>query len=194
MADKYTDNIMRVIRFIQKENCSNQLFKYPYKDPNGFFLEKRTVAIYGNNSLIDACWFKDCGAEEVLINPSYEEMTKAKVGVVMPNGGIGYYEVLDYYIITLQKMICSMKSKHNYKHIIVILPPRADEYSCELSRMAHYAVLGLIKGLGKMYAQNGLFVNGIILNNENPLKYLKERIVYLASDNSCNTVGQIFKL
>ncbi len=185
---------MKSIYLYQKEYCTDDLFKYPCKDPNGKHLERRTVAIYDNNSMIDSDWFKDCGAADVLINPSDDEMTKAKIAVLMPNDGKDYYEVLDYYIHTLQKLVRSMKSKHNFKHIIVVLPPKSDEYSIELPRMAHYAVYGLIKGLGKMFAQNSLFVNGIILNDKNPLKYLKERIIYLASDNSCNTVGQVFKL
>ena len=167
---------------------------YPCKDPNGKHLERRIVAIYDKNSIIAPDWFKDCGAADILINPSDEEMAKAKVAVVMPDDGKDYYEVLDYYIHILQKLVRSMKSKHNFKHIVVVLPPKSDEYSSELVRMAHYSVYGLIKGLGKMYAQHCLFVNGIILNDEDPLKYLKERVIYLASDNSCNTVGQVFKL
>ena len=117
-----------------------------------------------------------------------------QIAVVMPNNGHDYYEVLDYYIHTLQKLVLSMKSKHNFKHLIVVLPPKSDEYSTELPKMAHYSIYGLIKGLGKMYAPYSLLVNGIILNENDPIKNLQERILYLASDNSCNTVGQIFKL
>lgn len=185
---------MKSIYLYQKDYCPDALFKYPCKDPNGKHLERRTVAIYDKNSIIDSEWFKNCGAADVLINPSDEEMANAKIAVVMPNDGKDYYEVLDYYIHTLQKLVRSMKSKHNFKHIIVVLPANSDEYSIELSRMAHYSVYGLIKGLGKIYAQNSLFVNGIILNQDDPLKFLQDHVVYLASDNSCNTVGQIFKL
>ena len=179
--------------FVKNESCSDHLFKYPCKDPNSRYLAKRTVVVYDNSSIVKAEWFTELGAE-VLINPSDDEMSKAKIAVVMPNNGNGYYEVLDYYIQTLQKLVSSMKSKHNFKHIIVVLPAKSDEYSTELSHMAHYAVYGLVKGLGKTYAKNSLFINGIILNEKDPLKFLQERLVYLASDNSCNTVGQIFKL
>ena len=156
-------------------------------------MERRTVAIYDNDSIIKPEWFSKYGAE-VLINPSDDEMAKAKIAVVMPNDGKDYYGVLDYYVHTLQKLVRSMKSKHNFKHIIVVLPPKSDEYSTDLTRMANYAIYGLIKGLGRLYAQYSLFVNGIILNEEDPLKILQERIVYLSSDNSCNTVGQVYKL
>ena len=185
---------MNSIYLFQKEYCPDDLFQYPCKDPNGKHLERRTVVIYDKNSIINSDWFKDCGAADVFINPSDEEMAKAKIAVVMPNGGKDYYDVLDYYIHTLQKLVRSMKSKHNFKHIIVVLPPKSDEYSSELVRMAHYSVYGLIKGLGKMYATHRLFINGIILDEKEPLKFLHERVVYLASDNSCNTVGQVFKL
>lgn len=194
MVVKYTDNyIMKNIYFFQNESCSDNLFKYPCKDPNSKHLEKRTVAVYDNYSIVKAEWFTELGAE-VLMNPSDDDMLKAKIAVVMPNNGKAYYEVLDYYIQILQKLVRSMKSKHNFKHIIVVLPAKSDEYSTDLSRMAHYAVYGLIKGLGKMYAPFGLTVNGIILNEEEPTKFFQERVVYLASDNSCNTIGQIFKL
>ena len=192
MGDRFIDKRMRNI-FIQLDTCSNHLFKYPCKDPNGKHLEKRTVAIYGSDSVVQPGWFTEYGAE-VIVNPSDEEMNKAKIAVLMPNYGQDYYEVLDYYVHHLQKLVRSMKDMHNFKHIIVVLPARSDEYSTELPRMAYYAVYGLIKGLGKTYAKNSLFINGIILNEEDPQKFLKDRVVYLSSDNSCNMVGQIFKL
>lgn len=185
---------MKSVYLYQKEYCPDDLFKYPCKDPNGKHLERRTVVIYDNKSMIDPDWFYDCGAADVMINPGDEEMAKAKIAVVMPNDGKDYYGVLDYYVHTLQKLVRSMKSKHNFKHIIVVLPAKSDEYSSELTRMAYYAVYGLIKGLGKMYAANRLLVNGVILDESEPLRFLRERVVYLASDNSCNTVGQVFKL
>lgn len=193
MAGKFTDSRMKSIYFFQKETCSDNLFKYPCKDPNDKHLERRTVAIYDNGSVIKPEWFTEYGAR-VVVNPSDDEMAKAKIAVLMPNFGKDYYGVLDYYVRHLQKLVRSMKDKHNFKHIIVVLPPKSDEYCTELSRMAHYAVYGLTKGLGKTYAKKSLFVNGIILNEEDPRKFLQERLVYLASDNSCNTVGQVFKL
>lgn len=179
--------------FLKEESFSDSLFLYPYKDPNGSCLEKRVVAIYDKRSIIKEQWFSAKGADTML-NPSDDFMEKAKIAVIMPNYGEDYYEVLDYYIALLQKLVRSMKRKHNFKHIVVVLPPRSDEYCTDYSGIAHYAVYGLIKGLGKKYAPYGLIVNGIILNEEDPTKHLQERILYLASDNSCNTIGQIFKL
>lgn len=193
MVVRFIDKSMKSIYFFQKDTCRDHLFEYPCKDPNSKHLGKRTVAIYDSGSVVKPEWFTEYGAE-VITNPSDEDMIKAKIAVLMPNYGKDYYEVVDYYVLHLQKLVRSMKNKHNFKHIIVVLPPKSDEYSTELTRMAHYAVFGLIKGLGKIYAKNSLFVNGIILCAEDSLKFLQERLVYLASDNSCNTVGQIFKL
>lgn len=192
MGGRFIDKRMKSF-FIQLDTCSNHLFKYPCKNPNGKHLENRTVVIYDNEFIVKAGWFREYGADTI-VNPNDEEYKQAKIAVVMPNNGHDYYEVLDYYIHTLQKLVLSMKSKHNFKHLIVVLPPKSDEYSTELPKMAHYSIYGLIKGLGKMYAPYSLFVNGIILNEDDPIKNLQERILYLASDNSCNTVGQIFKL
>ena len=193
MDGRFTDKFMKSVYFYRKESCSNQLFQYPCKEPNSRHLEKRTVAIFDTTGIVQKEWFSDYGAN-VLVNPSDEELKKAKIAVVMPNNGTSYYDVLDYYVQLLQKLIRFLKAKHNFKHIIVVLPPKSDECCTELPRMAHYSIYGLIKGLGKTYAANSLFVNGIILNSEDPLKFLQDRMIYLASDNSCNTVGQIFKL
>lgn len=193
MVVKYTDNTMKTIQLLSRESCPDSLFTYPCKDANSKHLNKRTVVIYDHNNVIDSAWFTEYGAE-VMLNPNDDEMSKAKIAVVMPNNGTGYYEVLDYYIQTLQKLVRSMKNKHNFKHIVVVLPAHSEEYSTDYARMAHYAVYGLIKGLGKTYAVNNLYVNGIILNGSDPFRNLKDYLLYLASDNSCNTVGQIFKL
>lgn len=179
--------------YLKEDKWSDHLFRYPCKDPNSRQLENRTAAIFDTNNIIKPEWLSDFGAE-VVMNPSDDELSKAKIAIVMPNNARDYYGVLDYYIQLLQKLVRNMKSKHNFKHIIMVLPPKSDECSTELHRMALYSVYGLVKGLGKMYAQNCLYVNGIILNSEDPAKYLQDRIVYLASDNSCNTIGQVFKL
>ncbi len=184
---------MRNFYLFKSESCSDNLLKYPCREPNGLFLENRTVAIFDTFDIVNPIWFSKYGAD-VIVNPSDEEMTKAKIAVLMPNYGKDYYEVLDYYVHHLQKLVRSMKGKHNYKHVIVVLPAGADIYSTELPSLAHYAVSGLIKGLGKLYAPFNLYVNGIILNESDTQKYLQEYILYLASDNSCNTVGQIIKL
>ena len=193
MAVRFTDKRMRSVYFFYNDSCSDHLFRYPCKDPNSKHLEKRIVAIFDKSSTIRPEWFTKYGAD-VIVNPSDDELKKVKIVVVMPNNATGYYDILDYYVHLLQKVVRLLKTKHNYKHIIVVLPADSDEYSTELSRMAYYAVYGLVKGLGKLYAPYSLFVNGVILNRTNPTNNLEGRITYLASDNSCNTIGQIFKL
>lgn len=187
---------MKRIDFCVKESCSDALFSYPCVDANSKHLSKRITSIYGEDRIIQNDWIKELGGT---IAETEEEKAKAKIAIVCPNkisklGEDLYYEVLDYYIETLQFLVSNMKSKHNFKHIVVILPSKSDETSTEFDRMAYYAIYGLVKGLGKTYAQYNLYVNGIILNSLDPNLYLKERIQYLISDNSCNTVGQIFKL
>lgn len=193
MEARFTDSDMKNIFFFKKDFCQDHLFTYPCKDSNSKYLEKQTVAIFDDSSTIQSEWFIKNGAE-VLLNPSNGVMTKVKIAVVMPNKCKDYYGVLDYYIHLLQKLVNSMKSKHEFRHLIVVLPAKSDECCTEFARMAHYAIYGLIKGLGKMYAPYGLLVNGLILNEIDITKNLEEWILYLASDNSCNTVGQVFKL
>lgn len=184
--------------FFSKEVCSENLLVYPCKDPNDVPLAKRVVAIYDDGEIVDDIWFSELGAK-VYRNPNDEECKKAKIAILAPFHVDGkeetnYYQVLDYYIQKLQYLIKMMKNKHNFKHIIVLLPSHSDECSSKYHRMAYYAIFGLIKGLGKIYASKALFVNGIILNPVESQRNLKERIQYLSCDNSCNTVGQIFKL
>ena len=78
--------------------------------------------------------------------------------------------------------------------IAFVLPPYADEYSCELDRMAYYAITGLVAGLGKMYAPRSIFVNSVILNDDLDIFLVSDWIAYLVSDNSNNIVGQNIKL
>ena len=189
---------MKSFHLFHKEVCPEELLVYPCKDANIKPLVRRTASIFTSEPLVQAEWMKELGAE-VFVNPSDDEVTKTKIAIVLPNeitqtDESAYYEVLDYYFLILQKLVHLMKDKHNFKHIIVLLPAHSNEFSTSYSRMAYYAIYGLIQGLGRLYAAKNLFVNGIIMNENNPQKNLKERIQYLSADNSCNTVGQVFIL
>ena len=81
-----------------------------------------------------------------------------------------------------------------FNHLLFVLPPYADEYSCELDRMDYYDITGLVSGLGKMYAPRSIFVNSVILNDNLDIFLVSDWIAYLVSDNSNNIVGQNIKL
>lgn len=191
---------MKNIYILKVEECSESLLTYPCKDPNSLPLDSQTVVLCDKCKIIKSEWLKELGATVYVKDElDGEKVDNCSIGIITPetfmkSGEEVFHEVLDFYISTIQVFIKHLKNLQNIKHLIVILPARSDEYSTEFSRMAYYAIYGLIRGLGKMYATNNLYVNGIILNEKDPLKNLKERIQYLASNNSCNTVGQIFKL
>ena len=183
---------------IKVDGCKDSMFDYPCVDANSNYLLGKKISIITSNEIVDPSWFEGVGAM-VLINPENKDTSFTNVGIVMPCSVIsdneeGYYQVMDYYIQTLQLFVHKQKTLPGFKHLIVVLPAKSDEYSTSLIRMAYYAVYGLVKGLGKMYGPYGLFVNGIILNENNPQKNLQDRLLLMASDNSCNIIGQVFKL
>lgn len=188
---------MKNIRFIQKEVYNDKLFDYPCINSNSRFLQNKKVCIFDTDNIVNTEWFTELGTD-VLINPDNGNVSFFNIGIVAPikantDDDKGYYQIIDYYIETLQLFIHKLKDMPGFNHIVVILPEHSDEYSTSLIQMAYYAVYGLIKGLGERYAPYGLFINGIILNKD-PRKGLQNWLFLLSSDNSNNIVGQVFKL
>lgn len=179
-----------------QDKIERQWFKYPCVDANSKFLSGKKVCVFGNAELIDTAFLSDLGAE-VLINPDNKSTSFSNIGIVLPpyitqNGEMLYFEILDYYIQSLKLLIHKQKSVQGYKHIVVCLPSYANRVSVEYDKLAYYAIYGMVRGLGAKYAQNGLFINGIMTS-----EFKKGAIDYirlLASDNSCNIVGQVFQV
>lgn len=189
---------MKNIHFITIDGCNDMLFNYPYIDSNSRYLQGKTICAFDNNQIIKESWFTELGGA-IYTNPLNDETSFADVGIITPvmpseDSEEGYYEIIDYYVEKLQLLIHRQKSSDVFNHILVILPSHSDECSTSLRRMAYYAIYGLIKGLGETNAQYGVFINGIILGEDNNQDLLKQWTTFLCSDNANNIIGQIIKL
>lgn len=182
--------------YFEKEKIEKRLFKYPCVDASTLFLSNKKICIFGNNDCIPIGTLENFGAR-ILFNPDNKDTSFSNIGIVFPPKTTKldeelYFEILDYYVDTLQLLVHKQKSIEGYKHIVVVLPPNANKYSTKYDMMAYYAIYGLTKGLGKCYGEYGLFINGLITNISNPLAI--EYIRYLVSDNACNFVGQVVEI
>jgi len=197
VGNRFKKRIMKNI-ILEIEHCDNQLLQYPCVDSNDFFLIDKKISLFSNDDLIDSSWFENKGAK-VNKNPSDKESSFSNIGIVCPlqnseDSEKGYYSVFDYYIKKIQLLIHKQKGTPGFKHLIIVLPSQSDECGFSYDRMAYYALSGLVKGLAKIYGENSIFINGIILNDNNNIDSLRQVILYLSSDNSNNTVGQLFKI
>lgn len=182
--------------YIVQEKARESLIDYPCVNPNGKFLEGKKISLFGNNLSSIQSVYESLGGHTFL-NPDYSEMSFSNVGVIRCKKNScdnpdAYYDILEYFIKTMQKLIHKMKYVQGFKHIIVILPKGSDKPGAEYYKMAYYSIYGMVKGLAKEYAQYGLFVNGIIENQNMSGEIMRNYLELLASDNSCNIVGQIF--
>lgn len=189
---------MKNIHFITTDGCNDKLFNYPCVNSNSQFLQGKKVCVFDNYDIVEESWFTDLGGM-FFLNPSNDDISFANIGVIAPvipseDSEEGYYEIIDYYVEKLQLLIHKQKGSGGFNHILVLLPSHSDECSTSLCRMAYYAIYGLIKGLGETNAKYGIFINGIILGEDNNQDLLKQWTIFLCSDNTNNIVGQIIKL
>ena len=156
------------------ENYNEHLFHYPCINPIGKYLENKIVWVLNDN-----------------VFPPKQLTDNVPSGDTQEE----YYRIMEHYIHFSQMMVHRMSDQPTtFNHLLFVLPPYADEYSCELDRMAYYAITGLVAGLGKMYAPRSIFVNSVILNDNLDIFLVSDWIAYLVSDNSNNIVGQNIKL
>ena len=189
---------MKSIRLYVKDSCSDKMFEYPCFNSNTNFLGGKKVSVFGDNCEGIVDYLKLYNAV-VTLNPSNKETSFSQIGIVLPKGAAdnteeGYYQILDYYVETLQLLIHEQSGVDEFTHIVVVLPPHSDEIGISFIKMAYYAVYGLIKGLGEINAPRRVFINGIILNEETNESILKDWIRLLSSNNSNNIIGQVIKL
>ena len=189
---------MNNFRLFVKETCSDKMFEYPCFNSNISFLEGKKVSVFGENNDIVPSFFKSLKAN-VTINPTNKETSFSQIGVILPNGNNddtedGYYNILDYYVETLQLLIHKMSGVDEYTHIVIILPPHADEVGISFIQMANHAVYGLVKGLGELNAPRRIFINGIIPSEHTQSEVLLNWVRLLCSNNANNIVGQVIKL
>ena len=192
------------------ENYNELLFHYPCINPIGKYLENKIVWVLNDNesntkylrSIVEA----GAKIENILEIDLLCSVFTPEIAIVFPpkqltdNVPSGdtqeeYYRIMEHYIHFSQMMVHRMSDQPTtFNHLLFVLPPYADEYSCELDRMAYYAITGLVAGLGKMYAPRSIFVNSVILNDNLDIFLVSDWIAYLVSDNSNNIVGQNIKL
>jgi NAD(P)-dependent dehydrogenase (short-subunit alcohol dehydrogenase family) len=79
-------------------------------------------------------------------------------------------------------------------NIVFVLPPNAVTPSVEYYRMGVFAVIGLIKGLALQYAPQGIVINGIVLGEQKMYQAIAEWVIFLASGNSRNIIGELIIL
>ncbi len=189
---------MKNYRLYVKDTCSDKMFEYPFFNSNTNFLEGKKICVFGDN-FEDIVAFFNSNNANVASNPTNKECSISQIGVVLPqtvneDTETGYYQILDYYVETLQLLIRNMTGVAGFSHIVVVLPAHSDEMRTSLIQMAYYAVYGLIKGLGELNAPRRIFINGIIISEDLKKDTYYSWVSFLSSNNSNNVVGQVFKL
>jgi hypothetical protein len=201
---------MKEYTFIKKDSYNELLFRYPCVSPVGKYMEGSSVWVLNDNELnnrylVDAITSgiktktlhkmeyihnEPTPQAAIIFPPSCKEQEDPKCYYEEE-----YYRIMNHYIHFTQMMVHKMSGVGNeFHHLLFVLPPNANQYSAKLRGMAYYALNGLVEGLGKMYAPKGIFVNGLILNNEVDEQLTSEWITFLISNNSNNIVGQNIKL
>ena len=181
-----------------RDICSDKMFEYPCFNSNINFLKGKKVSVFGDNYDCIVDFFKSYEAS-VTPNPDNKGTSFTQIGVVLPKNisedtEQGYYQILDYYVETLQLLIHKMTGVDEFTHIVVILPYHADEIGSSFIQMANYAVYGLVKGLGELNAPRRIFINGIIPSENTTKESLNNWVRFLSSNNANNVVGQVIKL
>jgi hypothetical protein len=184
------------INLFNKKIIEDFLFEYPLVDPNSEYLKNKEILILGE--------IEDDILEEVKLKKANLIRLDSFNGDTIPYGAIlapvqgddsceGYYKIIDYYILNLQKIIKVMQREKSFHHIVVMLPQESNVPSVKLNMMAYYAIYGLVKGLGELYAPKGIFVNGL-MPSKNISSIASEWLSFLLSNNSNNIVGEIVSL
>jgi NAD(P)-dependent dehydrogenase (short-subunit alcohol dehydrogenase family) len=81
--------------------------------------------------------------------------------------------------------------KKNWGQIVFVLPPHVLTPSTEYAQMSAFAVAGAVKGLALLFAPKGIVVNGIVLGDRKDYETIADWIVFLASNNARNIVGEL---
>lgn len=183
---------------INKERISTNLFEYPCESISDFHLDKRNICIIGGhnqwkNQLKEEISFKhpECNltnnpenCTDIIILPSNFEASN--------NTPQLYFDELFYYQDVA--LLSIHTNTNNLKNIILILPSDSDIYSTNYKRMADYATLCFSKGLSNQYANKGIHVYTLLINESLNICAFMETILYCLSKNSNHIVGKTFKL
>jgi NAD(P)-dependent dehydrogenase (short-subunit alcohol dehydrogenase family) len=186
---------------INKRKYPGTLFSYPCVDPNSAFLQDKNVVIFGNTcSALEEQLIKKCKAKGAALCDDLNDDTD----ILIINAPFGkndelsqteelYFDTLFHYIKPSQKAITSML-KRKCGQIVFVLPPHATIPSVEYTSMAAFAIVGLTKGLALKFAPNGIVINGLVLGDSEDYETIADWVVFLASGNARNIVGELIVL
>jgi hypothetical protein len=176
-----------------------KLFSYPCVDPNTPFLKGKNVMVFQDKSnLLGEQIKRHCTVRGAYISDTLNENIDILV-INVPfikhddkeNDKEKYYEVLFHYIKPAQKAIPFLIGGG---HIVFVLPSYAMIPSVNYDQIAAFAVVGLIKGLAMKYASAGIVINGIVLGDNEDYDAIAEWVVFLASGNAKNIIGELIVL
>jgi hypothetical protein len=184
-----------------RRSFSPDLFSYPCVDPNTPFLKDKNVTVFqGENNALGKRIERNCAARGAYISNALNETTDILI-INTPlvkyeeehNTTEKYYDILFHYIKPAQRAIPFMRKKRR-GHIVFVLPPHATVPSVEYGQIAAFAAAGLAKGLAMRYAPAGIVINGIVLGDSEDYDAIAEWIVFLASGNAGNIIGELIIL
>lgn len=181
---------MKNYTFFKTDYFEEKLFDYPCVDANTEYLKGNKATFIGCEGYVDISAFEKKGAQILNNHSADSSICVVAPPIVTKEDEAAYYDILDYYVLTIQKAVNNMLNRDGFNHLVVLLPCESDKTSTDLKRMAYYAVFGLVKGLALRYAPKGLFVNGIVMSEKPNVEQITEWALYLSSNNSNNTVGQ----
>jgi hypothetical protein len=174
------------------------LFDYPCVDPNLPFLLGKKIFIVDNGTVSAQKITESCKAKGAEINTSIKEsdvliITSPPVAQTENTTEEAYFDILFHYIRPVGKVLPYMLNK-NRGNIIFILTAKALTPSVEYSGIAEFAAAGLLKALAQEYADKGIVINGIAIDEKTEHGIAADWVVFLASGNARNIVGEIIDL
>lgn len=192
---------MRAFNFFSFSSYKELLFKYPCVKTEGCLNDKNIwIRTSEEHPAIETFLLeKEANVRCVLSNEYLHEVERPNFAIVLPlekaeESEAGYYEIMNHYIKFTQMLVHKMPDNNEFAHIVYILPQCSNQFSSKLTNMAYYALNGLAKGLGLLYAKKGIIVNAIILSDMANIAMTENWLNLLLSDNSNNIVGQCIEL
>jgi hypothetical protein len=178
------------------------LYDYPCINPNTIFLRNKNVCVVGGKTTgLAEKIIKKCGEKGADTSNSLNE--HADILVIIPPPVLAahennqteetYFNVLFHYIKPVQYILPSMLEKQ-YGQIVFILPGQAVTPSVDYAGTAAFACGGIARGLALEYAEKGIVVNGLVVNEHIDFDVITDWVVFLASGNARNIVGELIDL
>jgi hypothetical protein len=175
------------------------LFDYPCVDPNGAVLLGKKIHIVDDGAIPMQRIAESCKAKGAELHTTFNKESDVLI-INSPSmaqteniNEDAYFDILFHYIRPVRKVLPYMLDK-NRGNIIFILTAKALTPSVEYSRIAEFTAAGLLKGLAQQYAGKGIVINGVAMNEKTDRDIAAKWVVFLASGNARNIVGEIIDL